>query len=70
MLFRSSGDSISETSLVIGKYLNPRLYINYSIGFSGAVNIFRLRYQIGSKWILQSESGEDSGADFLYTYEH
>ncbi len=65
-----SGETASDTSLVIGKYLNPQLYVNYSIGISGAVNILRLRYKIGSKWILQSESGENSSADFLYTYEH
>ncbi len=64
-----SGETASDTTLVIGKYLNPQLYVNYSIGISGAVNILRLRYKIGSKWILQSESGENNSADFLYTYE-
>jgi len=65
-----SGETSRDTSLHIGKYVNPQLYLNYSIGISNAVNIFQLRYKINSKWILQSESGEDTSADLLYTYEH
>jgi len=65
-----SGETGRETSLHIGKYINPQLYLNYSIGISNAVNIFQLRYKINSKWILESESGEDTSTDLLYTYEH
>lgn len=65
-----SEDASDDTLLVIGKYLNPRLYVNYSRGLSSAVDTFRIRYQLGSKWVVQSETGEASGADFFYTYEH
>lgn len=64
-----TSDTGEETSLVIGKYFTPRLYVNYSV-VSGAVNVLMLRYKIGSKWLLQSETGENKSADFLYTYEH
>jgi len=65
-----SEEASDDALLVIGKYLNPRLYVNYSRGLSSAVDTFRVRYQLGSKWVVQSETGEASGADFFYTYEH
>ncbi len=65
-----SKEASDDTLLVIGKYLNPRLYVSYSRGLSSAVDTFRMRYQLGSKWVVQSETGEASGADFFYTYEH
>ncbi|HEX7047249.1 MAG TPA: translocation/assembly module TamB domain-containing protein [Gammaproteobacteria bacterium] len=58
-----------RASLVLGKYLSPDLYVSYGIGLFEAVNSFRIRYRISSKWTLEATSGLKSSADFLYTIE-
>ncbi len=58
------------TALVLGKHLSPRLYVNYSVGLFEPTNVFRIRYELGRRWTLQTESGATSGADLIFTIEH
>jgi len=63
----SSGD---EAALVLGKYLSPRLYLQYAVGLWDTANRLRLRYQLSSHWSLKMEQGGDqSGADLQYVIE-
>ncbi len=62
----SSGD---QASLVVGRYLSPRLYVSYGVGLIESINTLNLRYQISSKWRLETESGAEQGADLLYSIE-
>jgi translocation and assembly module TamB len=62
-----STDSSQQTSLILGRYLSPKLYVSYGVGLIEAINTFTVRYQISDKWQLQGESGEHQGADILYT---
>jgi translocation and assembly module TamB len=62
-------NDLDQASLVVGKYLSPRLYVAYGIGLFEAVNTFRIRYLMNDKWTLQAESGEGTSADVLYTIE-
>ncbi len=64
-----SSDSGDQSSLVIGRYLSPKLYVSYGVGLIESVNTFSARYQISEKWQLKGESGEHQGADLLYTFE-
>jgi translocation and assembly module TamB len=64
-----SSDTGEQASLVMGRYLSPKLYISYGVGLVEAFNTFTVRYQISDKWQLKAESGESQGADFLYTIE-
>jgi translocation and assembly module TamB len=64
-----SSDDGSQASLVLGKYLSPKLYVSYGVGLIEAVNTINLRYQISDKWQLTGESGQYQGADILYTIE-
>jgi translocation and assembly module TamB len=64
-----SDGSLDQASLVVGKYLSPRLYVTYGIGLFQPINTFRVRYLLSDKWALQAESGEETGADALYTIE-
>ena len=64
-----SGAGDDTASLVLGKYLSPRLYVQYIIGLTEGGNILRARYQINQNWILESESGIHSGVDLLFTLE-
>ena len=64
-----SSDSGDQASLVMGRYLSPKLYISYGVGLIEAINTFNVRYQISDRLQLKGESGEHQGADFLYTIE-
>ena len=62
----STGD---QASLVVGRYLSPRLYVGYGIGLIESINTFNLRYRISDHWQLEAESGIDQGADLFYRFE-
>jgi translocation and assembly module TamB len=65
-----SSGSIQQASLVVGKYLSPKLYVVYGLGIFEPVNTFRVRYLLNDRWTLQAESGGSAtGADALYTVE-
>ncbi len=57
----------NQTSLFLGKYLSPRLYVSYGIGLYEPINLLRIRYTLSRHWALEAESGTFSGADILYT---
>jgi translocation and assembly module TamB len=62
--------SLQEASLVVAKYLSPKLYVSFGMGLFEPVNTFRIRYLLSEKWSLQAEnSGTATGADALYTIE-
>ncbi len=64
-----STGGLQEASLVVGKYLSPRLYVTYGIGLFEPVSTFRIRYILGRTWSLQAQQGEGTSADFLYEIE-
>jgi|GEM_PF-1648888 len=65
-----TGDADGETSVVFGEYLSPRLFISYGIGLFEGINVFRMRYEISSRWFLEAQTGgAHSGADFIYSLE-
>ena len=64
----TKGD-LQQASFVAGKYLSPNLYVSYGIGLFDPVSTVRLRYILSSKWTLQAETGEATGADLLYRVE-
>ncbi|MCC5869806.1 MAG: translocation/assembly module TamB domain-containing protein, partial [Gammaproteobacteria bacterium] len=65
----AAGSEPGSASLVIGKYLNPRLFVSYGVGLFDAVNEVRVRYRLGSQWTVEAASGEQSSADLVYTIE-
>lgn len=63
------GEGLEGATLVLGTYLSPRLWVGYGIGLFDATNVLRVRYQLGTNWLLQTESGAHTGADIIYTIE-
>jgi translocation and assembly module TamB len=59
----------NDTSLVLGRYLSPRLYISYGIGLAEALNTIKMRYTIGDHWTVKTEAGTNRSADLVYTIE-
>ncbi|HEV7667652.1 MAG TPA: translocation/assembly module TamB domain-containing protein [Thermoanaerobaculia bacterium] len=65
-----STGGLKEASVVVGKYLSPRLYVTYGLGLFEPVSTFKIRYLLGREWSLQAEqSGTATGADILYSVE-
>ena len=60
-------DINNETSVVLGRYLNPRLYVSYGISLTEQLNTFKARYTLGDHWTLRAEVGQAEGADLVYT---
>jgi translocation and assembly module TamB len=59
----------TNTALVLGKFLSPRLFISYGISLTESINTLKLRYTVGDNWVLRTESGEAQSADVEYTWE-
>jgi len=64
-----SNEKGDQASLVMGRYLSPKLYVSYGVGLVESFNTFRVRYQLSDKWQIKAESGQAQGADILYTIE-
>ncbi|MGE0081013.1 MAG: translocation/assembly module TamB domain-containing protein [Thiohalomonadaceae bacterium] len=58
-----------EAALVLGKYLSPRLYVQYAVGLFQAQDSLRVRYRLSEHWTLEAQSGTRASADILYTIE-
>jgi translocation and assembly module TamB len=63
------GDDPNAAQLTLGKYLTPRLFVSYGLGLFQPGNSFKLLYDIGRGFKLQTETGVVSGGDLLYTIE-
>lgn len=62
-------DTMNQTSLVLGKFLNPRLYVSYGISLTESLNTVKLRYTLGDHWTIKTEAGENRSTDLVYTIE-
>jgi len=58
-----------NTSLVLGKFLSPRLFVSYGISLTESINTLKLRYTISDHWVIKTEAGQAQGADLEYTIE-
>jgi translocation and assembly module TamB len=59
----------NETSLVLGHYLSPRLYVSYGVSLTEQLNVFKMRYTLGDHWTVRTELGTARGADLVYSIE-
>lgn len=60
-----------DTSLMLGKYLTPELYIGYGLGLLDAINTFNVKYRLSKHVMFESASSiVGTGADLIYTIEH
>jgi len=70
---QNAGTSTAYTSqaaqLTLGKYLTPKLFVSYGVSLFQPGQTFRLLYDIGHGFKLQTESGVASGGDIIYTFE-
>jgi translocation and assembly module TamB len=57
-------------SVILGRYLSPRLYVSYIHGIDDPFYFLRVIYNLSAKWILQAQTGAANSADIIYTLEH
>ncbi|MBY0377461.1 MAG: translocation/assembly module TamB domain-containing protein [Gammaproteobacteria bacterium] len=61
---------VNNTSLVLGKALSPKLFIDYSIGLIEPINILHIRYKLSDHFAVRSESNINAqGIDLFYSIE-
>jgi translocation and assembly module TamB len=65
----NSAESVSQTMLVVGKYLTPNLYVSYGRSIFTGGNLFFLRYNLSKNWQVESQTGQESGVDIYYKIE-
>ena len=64
-----------NTSLVMGKYLSPKLYLRYYTGIAESSRLVQLQYQLSRRLQIQTESGyrgsqSITGGDIFFTIEY
>lgn len=64
----SSGDT-SDSSLMLGKYITPRIFIRYAVGLFETENSLAIDYTMTDRIKLQATSGESQSIDVTYTVE-
>ncbi len=62
-------DNVTESSLYIGKYLTPRLFVRYVVGLFDQTNSLGLRYELTEELRLEAESGVTQSVDIIYKFE-
>lgn len=66
----STQETVHHTAFVLGKYLSPKFYVNYSLDLFDHTNTFKIRYLLNKFWTVQSIANTTkSGIDILYTVE-
>lgn len=66
---RGEAGSGEGASLVLGRYLSPRLYVGYGIGLAEQADSVRMRYELTRRWSVEARSGTAASADLLYSIE-
>ena len=59
----------NDTSVVLGRYLSPRLYVGYGVSLTENLNVLKLRYSLGDHWTVRTEVGQARGADLVFTID-
>lgn len=63
------GDEAEQARVTLGKYLSPRIFVSYGISLFEPGQVFKLLYDLGRGFKLQTESGVNTGGDLLYSIE-
>lgn len=58
-----------DTSVVLGKFLSPKLFVSYGVSIAEAINTIKLRYSFNKRWSIKAEGGLEQSADLEYRIE-
>ncbi|MDP2142285.1 MAG: translocation/assembly module TamB domain-containing protein [Gammaproteobacteria bacterium] len=68
LAFTSSGDA-ANSSLTLGKYLTPKIFIRYGVGLFETESTLAVDYSITERVKLEAKSGSTQSIDLTYTVE-
>ncbi|WP_295402397.1 translocation/assembly module TamB domain-containing protein [uncultured Thiocystis sp.] len=66
----SANDRSDQAGLAVGTYIAPKIYMEYESGLGQEDNKVRLRYDLSRHIELQTETGENPGADIYFKFEN
>lgn len=64
-----SENGLEQSSLTIGKYLTPRLYVRYAIGLFDQMSKLALEYRLTENIMVEAKSGQAQSMDIIYRIE-
>ena len=64
----SRGD-VNDSSLMLGKYITPRIFIRYAVGLFETENSLEIDYAVNDRVKLKATSGQSQSIDLTYTVE-
>jgi translocation and assembly module TamB len=64
----SRGD-VNDSSLMLGKYITPRIFIRYAVGLFETENSLEIDYTVNDRVKLKATSGQSQSIDLTYTVE-
>jgi translocation and assembly module TamB len=64
----SSGD-VNDSSLMLGKYITPRIFVRYAVGLFETENSLAIDYTVNDRVKLEATSGQTQSIDLTYTVE-
>lgn len=64
----STGD-VNDSSLMLGKYITPRIFIRYAVGLFETENSLAIDYTVNDRVKLEATSGQSQSIDLTYTVE-
>lgn len=65
----NADDGFEHSSLWMGKYLTPRLFVRYVVGLFDQTSRIGMRYQMTERLRLEAESGDIQSVDMIYKIE-
>ena len=65
----SSTGNTSNSSLTLGKYLTPKLFIRYGVGLFETESTLAVDYSVSDRIKLEAKSGSTQSVDIKYTVE-
>ena len=66
----SGDEGFVDTSVVLGKYLDPNLYVGYTTGLFNPEGAVLVRYRLNERWEVESRSGQTQSVDIFFQHEH
>jgi translocation and assembly module TamB len=65
----NTGGATSNSSLILGKYLTPNLFIHYGVGLFDTESVVSLDYTVTERVKIEAKSGNSQSVDITYTVE-
>lgn len=68
--FESGTEGVEGSALLLGKYLNPDLYLGYTQGLFNPLGAVLLRLRLSENLDLESRASTEQAVDLFYRFEH